>query len=76
MTTVEKAMNYFGLQTPAFSRSAGLDGLKQSLPGEQGSQTCVLHVVLMQMSFGSEVGSTPGMNKLSVAWVLFVVHHS
>lgn len=69
-------MNYFGLQTPASYRNAGLDGLKQSLPGEQGSQRYVPHVVLMQMSFGSEVGSTPGMNKLSAAWVLFIVHHS
>lgn len=69
-------MNYFKLQIPASSRSAGLDGLKQSLPEEQGSQTCVPHVVLMQMSFGSEVGSTPGMNKLSAMCVLFIVHHS
>lgn len=65
MTTVEKAMNYVELQMPAF---AGLDGLKQSLPGDQ--------VVLMQMSFGSEIGSAPGMNKLSATWVLFIVHHS
>lgn len=36
MTTVEKAMNYVELQMPAF---AGLDGLKQSPPGDQGSQT-------------------------------------
>lgn len=63
-------MNYVELQMPAF---AGLDGLKQSLPGDQGSQT---HVVLMQMSFGSEIGSAPGMNKLSATWVLFIVHHS
>lgn len=73
MTTVEKAMNYVELQMPAF---AGLDGLKQSPPGDQGSQTCVPHVVLMQMSFGSEIGSAPGMNKLSATWVLFIVHHS